>query len=364
MLITCLALAQLLAPAPASEPPGFTLLVCPTAEGNPRNTEGSIVELKDGRLLLAYSHFYGGAQDHGSARIAGKVSSDGGRTWGEAFTVQENTGRQNVMSVSLLRLASGRIGLFYLVKNGDDDLKLMMRTSSDEAKTWSETVCATPEDGYNIVNNDRVVQLYGGRLVAPVSYSPDIHKNGHLTIFCFLSDDEGKTWRKGASTLDLPKRGAMEPGVVQRADGSLLMVIRTQLGRIYTSTSADRGDHWTPAEPSDIASPESPATIKRVPKSGDLLLVWNNNTSGGADHGGRRTPLTAAISRDGGKTWGKPRDLETDPARTFAYTSIAFVGKNVLLTYYDSPGWEPLALRFRSVPLKWFYGDKGLGSRE
>ena len=51
--------------------------------------------------------------------------------------VVPNEGKMNTMSVSLLRLESGRIALFYLRKNSLSDCRLYMRTSSDEAKTWS-----------------------------------------------------------------------------------------------------------------------------------------------------------------------------------------------------------------------------------
>lgn len=35
--------------------PGFSVDVCPASEAHPRNTEASLISLKDGRLLLAYS---------------------------------------------------------------------------------------------------------------------------------------------------------------------------------------------------------------------------------------------------------------------------------------------------------------------
>lgn len=53
----------------------------PPSKENPGNSEGSIIELKDGRLFLAYSHFYGGGDDNSSAYIAGRFSEDKGMTW-------------------------------------------------------------------------------------------------------------------------------------------------------------------------------------------------------------------------------------------------------------------------------------------
>jgi sialidase-1 len=87
-----------------------------------------------------------------------------------------------------------------------------------------------------------------------------------------------------------------------------------------------------------------------------LLLVWNKTFVPGTGHGGKRTPLTAAISSDEGKTWQHVRQLETSPDHGFAYTSILFHKDRVLLTYYvhDSKGGR-ISSRFRSLPVRWFY---------
>ncbi|WP_333593053.1 hypothetical protein [Aminobacterium mobile] len=42
--------------------PKVVLELNPT-EQNPRKSEGNMIELENGRLLFAYSHFYGGAAD-------------------------------------------------------------------------------------------------------------------------------------------------------------------------------------------------------------------------------------------------------------------------------------------------------------
>ena len=105
-----------------------------------------------------------------------------------------------------------------------------------------------------------------------------------------------------------------------------------------------------------VIAPEAPATVRRVPATGDLLLVWNNTYDPKAGHGGKRTPLTAAVSSDEGRTWKHVRDLETDADRTFAYTSVTFVRDRVVLTYYVSePKTARLSSRLRSFPVGWLY---------
>jgi sialidase-1 len=84
--------------------------------------------------------------------------------------------------------------------------------------------------------------------------------------------------------------------------------------------------------------------------------VWNKNYEPGVGNGGKRSPLTAAISSDEGKAWNDVRHLETDPFQSYAYTSILFHKDRVLLSYYvhDHKSGQ-ISSRFRSLPVRWFY---------
>jgi hypothetical protein len=317
--------------------------------GNPRNSEGDFIVLKDGRLRFIYTRFTGGAGDHARADLASRESTDGGLTWTATDRIEiRNEGDWNIMSVSLLRLHRGRIALFYLRKNSAQDCRPVLRYSDDEANSWSApTECITDEIGYYVLNNDRVIQLAGGRLVAPVAQHARVGEKSLRAgvVVCYLSDDEGKTWRRSKSTLSADAEGMrinlMEPGVVELGDGRLLMVLRTKLGCQYQSWSKDGGENWTIPAPSALFSPESPATIKIIPGTTKLLAVWN-------DHRGqpeayrvatppRRTPLALAVSSDGGVTWGPSKTIESDPASGYCYIAMEFVGRRVLLGYCAHP---------------------------
>lgn len=337
----------------------FQYAVCPSSQENPRNSEADVIELKDGTLLLAWSKF-SGSEDHATAIIAAKKSKDGGKTWGDEFVLQENTGKQNVMSVSMWRIQSGKILFFFLQKNADDDLQLFVRESADDAKTWSEPRRITQGPGYHIMNNARLLELKDGRILAPIAYSPDIGKDyKNQVCFCYDSDDEGKTWKKAPGEVRLKNSAAMEPGLVERSDGSILMIIRTSLDRIYQSVSKNRGETWSEATPMDLVSPAAPATITTMPNGKDMMIVWNNNPLGNKAGWQSRTPLTAAISHDDGKTWQNFKNLANDPDSGYAYTSITFTGQRALFTYYHwkkgKPNFEGTDLIFQSVPIQWFY---------
>lgn len=342
----------------------FERIVAPASSSSIRKTEASMVELKDGRLLLAYTDFYTTApRDDSPARIVGRHSSDNGRTWTEPFVMVENTARVNVMSVSLLRLQSGELAMTYMFKNSHEDrsnpepvdCSVLFRTSRDEGKTFSEPVVINPRKSFWVLNNDRLVQLKSGRLLAPCQRLDKWPVVRHSLTQVLYSDDRGKTW-KGSDLVDIQANGdgADEPGVVELKDGRVMMYFRTALGSIYQCFSSDSGITWTVPEPMKLATPVSPAVIKRIPSTGHLLLIWNHTLPHPRGGHTDRFPLSAAVSRDEGRTW-KVRDLDTDVRFTYGYPSISFMKDRVLITYWaarDWPWW--VSLKLKSVPSAWF----------
>lgn len=362
-----LAAAPLALADPAGKPVSWPLQL-PPGPGNARNSEGDFIQLRDGRLLFLYTHFTGSGEDDGTAHLASRESRDGGATWTqEDRLVLLNEGGINIMSVSLLRLADGRIALFYLRKNTVKDSLPLLRYSSDEAQSWSEpTVCLPAGDvGYYVLNNDRAVQLPSGRLVLPLAlhHKPDWPKpDWKGTLLCSLSDDDGRTWRFShdahqAKNAAGKRVTVQEPGLVELKDGRLLMFARTDAGCQYFSYSSDGGDTWTPPEPSTILSPCSPATIERIPTTGDLLMVWNDHTNIAPELRTKRTPMCVAISKDEGRTWQNTKTLEDDPQGWYCYAALEFVGDQVLLGYCSTDGKQPHLSRTKLArfPVSWLY---------
>ncbi|NND05311.1 MAG: exo-alpha-sialidase, partial [Saprospiraceae bacterium] len=303
---------------------------------NPRNSEGSFIQLADGHILFIYSHFTSGDGDYASAYLAQRISDDQGKTWSGETKTLENEGGLNTMSVSLLRLQSGHIALFYARKNSHTDCRPIMRISKDEGQTWGEPIDCIPDKvGYFVLNNDRVIQLENGRILLPVSLheSPDMpwSDTGHLQTY--YSDDDGHSWNPSELVPNPDSVVLQEPGLVVLRNGQILMFIRTDAKVQYLAFSKDNGESWSAATPSDIPSPLSPASIMRIPSTGDLLMAWNNNSGELKSIAGKRTPFTIAISKDDGRSWQQSKNVEKNPDGWYCYTAIEFVDDHVLLGY-------------------------------
>lgn len=319
---------------------------------HPRHSEGDTIALKDGSLLAGWTEFHKTNSDFAAAHIVGRKSTDEGRTWGEQFVLQENVGQLNTMSLSFLRLAkSEELLMFFLIKNSKTDLDLMVCRSNDEAATWSKPQPVTTENGYHIMNNARAIQLSNGRILCPVSTTPVIHSSEHpLKNVCYFSDDQGKTWQRSRDAVSVPKRGAMEPGLIERQDGSLLQIIRTQMGSVWITDSSDGGDTWSAARAWNVTSPEAPATLIPLPEGRGWLIIHNPVVDPNASsHGGRRTPLVAMVSKNEGKTWSEPIAIEDDLERTYSYISARITGDRLHLSYYVEHD-ARYSLKFKSIP--------------
>lgn len=333
--------------------PGESVLELPPRPGNPRNSEGAFIDAKDGRILFIYSHFLGeSGSDHAKARLALRSSGDRGLTWSEDTfidTPRENEA-MNVMSVSLLRLQNGDMGLFYLLRFSWHDMRMWVRRSADEGRTWGDAVQCMPAAGYYVVNNDRVVRLASGRLVIPAARHPAradrneaaaVDWRGQATFF--LSDDDGRSWRESAGYCTLPvvhtRSGLQEPGVIEWSPGHLWAWSRTDLGRQYEMFSSDGGETWTQPLPSRFTAPNSPLSMKRIPDTGRLVAVWNPapafETRVLSRPGGDRTPLVLATGSGPRGAWTTAHVIEgpSEPTAGYSYTAIHFTSDAMLLAY-------------------------------
>jgi len=292
-------------------------------------------------------------QDGSILAVRGRMwyrSSDGGKSWTgpeERLACPEVRGGVR----SIIRLNSGKLGVILLRMGGLPDINrdaehfrqmwLWFSTSEDEGETWTTPVQMNKYFMFGIPHVDTLIQTSKGRLILPVrttfaastkvrdgagAYATVQGKRrkigGHTTYpemdvtFCYLSDDEGQSWRKSDGFIFGWDEGkglgcfpCDEPVVIELKDGRIMMMCRTTIGQIYRVTSEDGGENWSVPEPSGLASAFAPCMVRRIPTTGDLVIIWNQASREEIETAYERNRLSVAISKDEGKTWTHAKTL-------------------------------------------------------
>jgi sialidase-1 len=334
-----------------------------------RRSEGTLVELRDGSVLFAYASHSGRKDNDHAPLVCKRLNGEGDPLTPERILVPPPEGGLNAMSPALRRLADGRIGLLFSYRISNTEASRRFMTSADEGETWSDSVIVA-EGGYKTGCHDRLTVHSSGRLLAPVHIKSDFDAY-YLHVRVSVSDDHGANWRLG-EPIELPKvdwpqgsknpeSGCIEPGIAERADGSLLMTIRTAMGTQFCSESFDCGGSWSEPRSMEVISPTAPANLSRIPGTDDLLLLWTSDYCAKLLLSGRRHTIMACVSKDGGRSWphASRRILVQDMQRSIDYPSVLYKGSEVWITLRVSTGEGILQGRTSTcllrVPLSWFY---------
>ena len=340
---------------------------------NSRNGEGSFIRLLDGRIMYAYTEYYGGSwKDHATARISAIYSSDEGETWtAPSVLIEKDDTQQNIMSVSLVRLSDGKLGILYLAKfdlgNAHSCCMPYFRYSDNDGKTFGECIPLVEESGYYIINNDRICVTKGGRLLVPCAHSgksinTEISILEAATIRIFYSDDNGRSWGTLPGTLYFKYSdgiGLQEPGILELDDGTLWVYCRTPYGYQYQAFSHDGGNTFSAIAPNFyFTSPDSPMLVKQLSRG--TVAVFNpygyNCTYERYEDWGapRRTPYVCAVTSGDGSAFdstGKSSVrheykkftkccyyIEDDVNESYCYPAIIETKDGFLVAYYHSDG--------------------------
>ena len=315
-------------------------------------TIGSIGALDKDRLLLV------------TAGPEGYISDDAGVTWNEPFRFMQQ-GEPLVgtpMKVGITRLNTGDLGMVYFKEErfphtaNYNTRGFYYAVSSDDGRTWSQGIPMDIPREFDLAKGNAHVlwgnftQLSTGRLIEPAYWcfggrNPEVapatecpvtatiggrvvkrvadghtYEAGAAGCYAYYSDDMGETWSRSTGSVmvwPLPNENnqggfgaATEPVIIELKDGRLMMFVRTTVGRIFQSYSEDGGDHWSLAQPTELASGEVPCWLSRLKTTGDLLVIWNQASAQEIEKGYSRGRLSAAISRDEGKSWENFRTVE------------------------------------------------------
>ena len=301
LLLCCLPLAAAFAADPAVLKSEFIFDSNPV----PSCHATTIVETH-GVLVSAW--FAGTAEGKPDVSIWSSVNAEG--TWSTPVKVAEGAPHPCWNPV-LFQPKDGPLLLFYKVGPSPQEWWGMLKTSTDNGKTWSEGK-RLPK-GILVPIKNKPVQLDDGTIICPTSKESKKAPSDWRVHF-EMTRDLGHIWSTVApSTHGDPAIGAIQPSILFLGGEKLMALGRSKQKRVFNVISEDNGKTWGAMGLLDLPNPNS-GTDAVTLKDGRHMLIYNHTERG-------RSPLNLAISSDG-KTWSAAAVLEDEPKAEFSYPAI------------------------------------------
>jgi predicted neuraminidase len=273
----------------------------------------TLVETKDGLGLVA-AWFGGTRERHPDVGIW--VSRRSAGRWSTpvevANGVQPDGTRHPCWNPVLFQPSQGPLLLFYKVGPSPSAWWGLVRTSTDEGRSWSEPT-RLPEGILGPIRA-KPVELEGGELLAGSSTE---HAGWvvHMERFSGRAPAElgsPNAWRK-VGPLNEPKEfGAIQPTILLHSATRIQILCRSQQKVVTEAWSEDAGRSWGRMSATPLPNPSAGIDALRL-FDGRFLLVYNPTASG-------RGRLEIAVSGDG-KAWGRGVVLE-DSDGEFSYPAL------------------------------------------
>ncbi|MEI6193870.1 MAG: sialidase family protein [Verrucomicrobiota bacterium] len=286
----------------------------------------TIVETKNG-LVAAW---FGGTAER-NPDVCIYVSRNENGKWTSPVNVADGvvfmTNRLPTWNPVLFQPASGPLMLFYKVGPSPSTWWGMLKTSTDQGKTWSQA--RRLPDGILGPIKNKPVQLANGDILCPSSTEGDAGWRVHFE----RSSDGGKTWSQTGAVNDGKIISAIQPSILFLGGEKLLAVGRTKQDKIFQVASDDLGQTWGKMKLTNLPNPNS-GTDAVTLKDGRQLLVYNHTAPDLANYSGKgRSLLNLAVSRDG-QIWQAALELEND---AIADADASSAGKKTRRSEFSYP---------------------------
>ncbi|PRW44584.1 BNR Asp-box repeat [Chlorella sorokiniana] len=240
------------------------------------------------RLFLFYSESRKSLSPGGDIKVI--VSSDYGETWTPPQLIYAHEAEDEVPKVVGHRLLVAKDGTWYLPVH------------REPAESWHTFSGST----FHPLSEAPEQQL---QLQPPAGAAPQSMTTAASLL---VSKDSGATWKVVGDVEDA-KTWLVNPVLEQGSKGQLIMMFRTAAGKVYLSSSSDKGVTWS--RPGANALPNPNSQFSTVTIDGQVLCVFNNSTT-------TRAPLALALSVNDCKGWEPLAVIEEDPKGNFSCPSI------------------------------------------
>lgn len=293
----------------------FERIFGPEVKTGPYKHPAALTELASGDLYLVY--YGGGGEYEVDTAVFGSRLAKGAAKWTEPMPIAKDPFRSLGNGV-IWQAPDGLVWLFYVTRFGDtwSTSRILAKVSKDNAETWSDSFVLALEAGMMVRN--RPIVLASGEYLLPVYHETgqDTEVVGPDSTSLFLKfNPKTKQWTQTGPIRS--RNGNIQPAPVEVSPGHLIAYCRrgggygpTTDGWLVRSESKDGGMTWSPGVDSPFPNPNSAVDFLKL-QSGNLLLVYNDSMTA-------RTPLTLAISGDGGKSYSRRRNIR-DGANAYAY---------------------------------------------
>jgi sialidase-1 len=305
---------------------------------------------RGGRLWASWI----GGGDNEKAFLVLATSDDDGATWSAPRLVIDPHDTSLPMSCSVISGVpwldpKGCLWLFFSQSVGYFDGRMGIWAARCENPDADSPVWSAPERIWHgfALNKPTVLstgewmlpaalwprELLGCGMVESAGTSPFIDAFHELDAYrlgnVLVSRDEGRTWERRGGTAFPCAVDFLEQMIVEKRDGSLLMIVRTLTEGMWQSFSRDGGVTWSTGEPW-LPHVNSRHFIRRLP-SGRLLLVKHGVPA--TTRPPSRSHLAAFLSDDDGATW--QGGLVLDERDGVSYPDGALSPDGTLYITYD-----------------------------
>lgn len=316
--------------------------------------------------LLAFCEGRQSQSDAAQNQIVLKRSFDDGKTWRPLQVIAKMGGSLN--NPCVVETTSGKLILhfqYYPAGTHEYDavagyygakvVQAYQMESQDAGATWGKLKALTKE----IKNSEAATLASGpgigiqlqrgrqkGRLLMP--YNQRIDKR--WSVYMAISDDQGKTWKRGRLVDQPDDVNGNEVQVVELAEGAVLLNARNQAsgGQRCVAISHDGGNTFSRiALDSRLVDPVCHGSIVRLSwpdPNGPGVLAFSNPMDDKSRRNGH-----IQLSFDEGRTW--PQRFLIDPA-SFQYSCLCSLSEKMAGILYERVTQDQYEIVFRTLNWK------------